>query len=131
MNQEKDGYLDEDMPDALVTNFVLAFTSGAEKIFHPGIMMSSKDSEPGKQSTYDALQTIVEKLDYFDDVEKLDDGQYKFTFEDTVVYVLWDVNNIREEINGEVKVTDVSGSETIMDVGDLSLTDSPVFIEML
>ncbi len=131
MNQEKDGYLETDMSDSLITNFVQAFASGAEKIFHPGIMKSSKEFEPGKESTYDALQTIVDKLDYFDNIEKLGAGQYKFTLENNVAYVLWGENDIPGEISGQVKMTDVSGSETVLNSADLSLSDSPVFVEIM
>ena len=131
MNQEKDGYLETDMSASLITNFVQAFASGAEKIFHPGIMKSSKESEPGKESTYDALQTIVDKLDYFDNIEKLGAGQYKFTLENNVVYVLWGENDIPGEISGQVKMTDASGSETVLNSADLSLSDSPVFVEIM
>jgi len=130
MNQEKDGYLETDMSDSLITNFVQAFASGAEKIFHPGIVKSTSKSEPGKENTYNALQTIVDKIDYFDTVEKLDDYQFKFTLENNVVYVLWGENNIPEEITGQVRMTDASGSETVLNITDLSLSDSPVFIEM-
>ncbi|MCK4364962.1 MAG: hypothetical protein KAW45_02820 [Thermoplasmatales archaeon] len=131
MNQEKDGYLETDMSDSLITNFVQAFASSAEKIFHPGIMKASKESESGKESIYNALQTIVDKLDYFDNIEKLGAGQYKFTLENNVVYILWGENNIPEEITGQIKMTDVSGSETILNTEDLSLSDSPVFIEIV
>ena len=94
MNQEKDSYLETDMPDSLITNFVQAFASGAEKIFHPGIVKSTSKSEPGKENTYNALQTIVNKIDYFNTVEKLDDYQFKFTLENNVVYVFWGENDM-------------------------------------
>lgn len=131
MNQEKDNYLEMDMSDSLITNFVQAFAGGAEKIFHPGIVKSSSKYEQGKENTYNAFQTIVDKIDFFDSVEKLDVGQYKFTLENNVVYVLWGENNIPEEIIGQVKMTDVSGSEIVLNTADLSLSDSPVFIEMI
>ena len=131
MDPEKEKYLDEDISEMLVTNFVQAFESGAEKIFHPGIMKSSKKSEPGKEDLYNALQTIVDKLDYFESVEKLNEGQYKFTMDDNVVYVLWGENTIPQEIIGQVIMTDVSGFETILDITEISISDSPVFIEII
>jgi len=137
MNEEKDSYVETDMSDSLVTNFVQAFASGAEKIFHPGIMNPSskegslKGPEPGKENIYNALRTIVDKIDYFDSVEKLDENQYKFTSEENIVYVIWGENNVPEEITDQIKKTDASGVETILDAEDLSLTDSPVFIEMI
>jgi hypothetical protein len=115
----------------LITSFVKAFESGAEKIFHPGIMKVSKKSEPEKESTYNALQTIIQKIDYFESVEKIRDGQYKFILESNVIYVLWNDTIIPEEIVGQVKITDVSGTETIVDSADIELSDSPVFIEII
>ena len=131
MNQEKDSYLETDMPDSLITNFVQAFASGAEKIFHPGIVKSTSKSEPSKENTYNAIQTIVNKIDYFNTVEKLDDYHFKFTLENNVVYVLWGENDMPEEITGQVKMTDVSGSETVLNSADIVISESPVFIEIL
>lgn len=124
-------YPEEDIADSLITNFVQAFASGAEKIFHPGIMKSSKKYEPEKESTYYALKTLVDKIDYFDSCEKLNDGQFKFNVKDNVVYVLWGEDNLSEEITGQVILTDVNGSETTLDSSEISLNDSPVFIEIL
>jgi hypothetical protein len=131
MDPEKESSGELDMSDALITNFVQAFASGAEKIFHPGLVTSSSKSEPGKETIYNAFQTIVKKLDYFDHVEQLDDGQYKFTIENDVVYVLWGGNDIPDEITGQVRVTDSIGSETLMQAADVVLSESPVFIEIL
>ena len=131
MHQYKDEYLETDMSDSLITNFVQAFASGAEKIFHPGIMKSYKKSEPNKENIYNALQTIVDKIDYFDSVDKLDIGQYKFTLGSNVVYVLWGEADIPEEITGQLTMTDVSGFEMVLDATDIVLSDSPVYIELI
>jgi hypothetical protein len=128
MSQDKGEYV-EDMADKLVTNFVLAFASGAEKIFHPSIMKKAGESE--KQDTYNALQTIVDKLNYFESVEKIADSQYKFTIDSDTVYVLWGKGAVPEEISGQVKMTDVSGTETVLNSEDLSLTESPIFVEII
>ena len=116
----------KDMADTLVTSFILAFASGAEKIFHPGLMKKS-----GKEDIYNALKTIVDKIDYFKSVEKLNDGQYKFTFDDNIVYVLWGEESINDEITGQIKKTDVSGAESIINSDELILSNSPVFIEII
>jgi hypothetical protein len=137
MDRDKEEIPEENMSNSLITNFVHAFASGAEKIFYPDIMMSSDDkepnkkSEPEKESTHFAFQTIVDKIDYFVSVEILDDGQYKFILENKSVYVLWGENNISDEIVGQVRVTDVSGVETIINSTDLVLSESPVFVEMI
>jgi hypothetical protein len=126
MSQDKNEYIEEGMSDAIVTNFVLAFASDAEKIFHPGIMKKS-----GKMDTYNALKTIVDKIDYFENVEELDEGQYKFTLENNVVYILWGEGSIPSEITGQIKKTDVNGTESIIDSDELSLSKNPVFIEII
>jgi hypothetical protein len=115
----------------LITSFVQAFYSGAEKIFHPGIMKISNKYENGKENTYYALKTLVNKIDYFESCEKLSEGQFKFIVNGAALYVLWGENNISEEIIGQVLLTDVSGSETILDSDELILSESPVFVEIL
>ncbi|KYK22237.1 hypothetical protein AYK24_02485 [Thermoplasmatales archaeon SG8-52-4] len=122
----KDISAEEEMADKMVTSFVIAFASGAEKIFHPGIMMKS-----GKEDTYYALKTIVDKIDYFSSVEKLSEGQYKFSIDTNVVYVLWGEGNITDEITGQIKTTDVSGIESIIYSDELILSSSPIFVEKI
>ena len=36
-----------------------------------------------------------------------------------------------DEITGQVKMTDSSGSETVLDSADIVISESPVFIEIL
>ncbi len=120
----------EDMGSSLVTNFVLAFYSGAEKIFYPGIMKNPDKKEISKMNTFNALNTIISKIDYFISIEKLDEGQYKFILEDKTVYVLWGDGSIPEEITGQIKKTDVSGQEIILNSDELVLSKSPVYIEI-
>jgi hypothetical protein len=119
-----------DMGSSLVTNFVSAFHSGADKIFHPGIMRDSGKNEPSKMDIYNAFSTIIGKIDYFLSVEKLDEGQYKFVFENKSVYVLWGEGSIPAEITGQIKKTDVSGQETIINSDELVLSTSPIYVEM-
>jgi hypothetical protein len=131
MDKEKENYENENIADSLIKNFTQAFESGAEKIFHPGIMKISKKIEPGKDETYYALQTLIGKIDYFDICEKLTEGQFKFIFNESIVYVLWGEENVTNEITGQVRLTDVSGIETILDSEGIILSESPVFIEIL
>jgi hypothetical protein len=74
---------------------------------------------------------LVNKIDYFESCEKLSEGQFKFIVNGAALYVLWGENNISEEIIGQVLLTDVSGSETILDSDELILSESPVFVEIL
>jgi hypothetical protein len=109
----------------------MAFASGAEKIFHPGIMKKEGKSEPGKEDTYNALQTIVHKIDYFKSIEKINDSQYKFVLEENDVYVLWGEGIIPSEITGQVRKTEATGEESILNADDLIISENPVFIEMI
>lgn len=129
MDIDKENYKGIDMSDSLITNFVIAFHCGAEKIFHPGI--SKSKLEGNKESTYNSLKTIIQKIDFFKSVEKLNENQYKFTLENKIVYILWGEANIPEEITGQVMVTDSNGTETIKDATDIVLSDSPIFVELV
>jgi len=72
---------------------------------------------------------MVEKLDYFEKVEKLTEGQYKFTKQGETVYCLWGKEKVPSEISGKIKVTDIYGQSKEMDAKDLKLSEEPVFIE--
>jgi len=134
-------YEEDKQAMALVKGYVRAFTNGAEKIIYniwydPGSSEKFMNAavvrvDRSEKPLYYAFKTMIDKIDYFTSVEKLDEGLFKFIVNNTVVYVLWGVNNIPEEITGQVKITDISGSETVLNIADLSLSDSPVFIEMI
>ena len=115
----------ENMSDYFITSLVSAFASGAEKIFVPGIMKKEKEDQ------YQIMKLLVDKIDYFKSVETINSRQYRFTLDDRVVYVVWGEDNILEEISGQVNLTDVSGSETVIYTKDIIFTESPVFIEIL
>jgi len=74
---------------------------------------------------------MISKIDYFTSVEKLDEGMFKFIVNNTIVYVLWGEESIPDEITGQIKKTDVSGTEFIINSDELSLSNSPVFIEIM
>jgi hypothetical protein len=131
MDFEKESYVETNMSDALIKNFTIAFANGAEKIFHPGISISSKKNEPGKDDVYNALQIIIDKIDYFNTVQTLGEGQYKFIMDNNTVYIIWGENNIPNEITGQVILTDASGYETIINVDEITLSEEPLFIEMI
>ncbi|HEC31453.1 MAG TPA: hypothetical protein ENI41_03070 [Deltaproteobacteria bacterium] len=120
----------------MIKNFVQAFNTGADKIFYIGLEESPSDPEAWlikdseKQETYQAFKTMVSKIDYFSSVKKLGERQYKFIVNDKPVYVLWGTGNLPTEITGTVKVTDIHGSEMLLDVSQITLNDSPIFIEV-
>lgn len=136
-----DAIYDEDKQAAdLIKGYVRAFANGAEKIIYniwydPG---SSKDFmraavirvDHTKKPLYYAFKTMINKLDYFISVKKLDEGVYKFVVNNTSVYVLWGKNTLPDEITGQVKVTDIQGIERIIDASEVKISDKPVFIEI-
>lgn len=58
-------------------------------------------------------------------------GQYKFSVEGKTIYTLWGGGSIPAEISGRIKVTYLSRDEKEMDAGELTLTESPIFVEKL
>ena len=87
--------------------------------------------EGKKESTYNGLKTIIQKIDFFDSVEKLNENQYKFTINNNIVYILWGEGDMPEEITGQVTLIYSNGSEVVKDTTDIVLSDSPVFIELV
>lgn len=116
---------------------ILAFTNGVEYVFidligpDGGLVGSSMafntDSQP--RLFLATLRTIDQKLVGFSKVEKITDGQYKFTVGDKTVYALWS-GTLPSKISGKVKVTDIKGQEQMMDAAAIKLnTDQPVIVE--
>lgn len=63
-------------------------------------------------------------------VEKIADGQYKFTVGSKTVYALWS-GTLPPEISDSVKVTDMEGQEHTMDATNIKLgTDQPVLVDL-
>ena len=96
-------------------------------------------------STHQVYLNLVDKINNFEKVEKIEEkytvgkedwqgatsqlGQYKFINGDEVVYVLWGEAQVPSEISGKIKVTDIYGKSEVIDSKELSLTDSPIFVE--
>jgi len=103
-----------------------------------------------RQPLFFAHKTIAKMLDYPLTAEKIREeisggsglsgengnkkiviGQYKFSVEGKTIYALWGSGSVPAEISGRVKVTYLSGDEKEMDAGELTLTESPIFVEKL
>jgi hypothetical protein len=136
--------------DFLVKTFVYAFGEGEEKLFYVGLDPSPGDPESWllfawmekspygekmvskkRQAPFFAFKTMVEKIDYFTEVEKLKEGHYKFTVDGKPVYVLWGSGGVPSKIKGKVKVTDIYGKEEQREASSIILTDSPIFLESM
>jgi len=106
------------------------FVRGAEDPWeHMGLL--TKDFE--KKPSFDSYKTMIEKVDYFTGIEKLDEGQYLYTFSDRdPIYVLWSdsgTSALPPDLKGKVKVTDYLGNEQIKPASKIVLTESPIFVE--
>lgn len=133
-----EGATSEEWAAYIIEQYVYAFSQDIKKIFYVGLDNSPGDEETwlidkngNKQYMFYAFQTMVDKIDYFTEVDQLKANQYKFKVDDQWVYVLWGNGNPSNEISGIVDVTDLAGTITQMDISELDLTDSPVFVEMV
>jgi len=136
----RDGVSPEEHGQILVRSYVSSFASGADKFFYniyraiyfdPPLQKRSAliDENGDRRPASYGLKTLIEKLDAFTSAEKLAEGQYRFTVEGKVIYVLWDSGEIPEEITGDILVTDIYGEETRIDSSAISLTKNPIFVE--
>ena len=96
------------------------------------------DEDNSRKPAFTSYKTMIEKVDYFIDIEKIADGQYKYTFSNKdPVYVLWCdeiiggscIHSIPSEISGTVTATDYLGNEVTKDASQITLTESPIFVE--
>jgi len=82
-----------------------------------------------KTPYYYALKTLATKLENFTSVENMGEGRYKFIVDNKPVYVLWGMGSLPSEITGTVKMTDISGNEEQKQAPEITLSNSPIFIE--
>lgn len=132
----------EDFASQIVRSFIYAFGEGATKLFYVGLDETSPGEENSwlincqspnrgcqKQAGFYSFQTMVSKIDYFDEAEKLAEGQYKFMVLDRPVYVLWS-GSMPEEISGLIKVTNLKGQEKTLETKEAQIQfNQPIFIE--
>jgi len=132
---------DEAAAALLVKGYVRAFALGADKLFYvvlkptpkfpPNVVVSSLINTHGdKRTTYFAMETMIEKLGSFAGVEELDSGLFKFETPQGPVYVVWNCSRLpEEEFEGKVLLTDILGETRTMLVQDVTVGDTPVFLE--
>ncbi len=116
---------------------VIGFDAGLEKVFVD--LYGGDDSKIGSSSLYSdqryesrllltTLRTISEYLDGFTEVEKLAEGQYRFTARGDDVYALWE-GSVPSELGGTVTVVEIDGSSSTMNASGISFdTDAPVLV---
>jgi len=140
------GASEEGQAQDIIKYFTMMYNAGYSKIYN---YLLDHDFLPGVPDIYESIgvlyengrkkisfgtyQLMIEKLDHFTSISKLADGQYKYTFSNKKpVYVLWcDTGTCSppSEISGQVTVTDYLGDEEVMDANQITLTESPVFVE--
>ncbi|MFQ6066249.1 MAG: hypothetical protein ACE5K3_03105 [bacterium] len=143
---------------SLARSYIFALANGAKKIFYvnlrlpehlppeeeggPGFsdLSTLVDSSGNLTPLFYAHCTIASKLEDFQRVEKIKErvrgrtileGRYRFLKNNKAVYVLWGRGKLPSEIEGKVRVTDISGSEEILTSDSIRLTSSPVFVEKI
>lgn len=143
----------ERMSVELVKEFVAAFGEGADKLFYMGLDNATPTAEAArlvncgvviggeleedrlvledcvKQKPFFAFKTMAARLDYFESVEKLAEGQYLFMVEGHPVYILWGEGLLPAEIGARAAVSDIYGEEHEVAADDIVLTDSPIYVE--
>ncbi len=80
----------------------------------------------GELSESDEIETIKEKIGDW----SIEEGQYRFNIKGKTFYALWGTGPLPPEITGEVKVTELSGTQRLADTTTLRLSDSPIFVEI-
>lgn len=154
-SHQTQNYDNEDFAKILARSYIFALANGVEKLFYVNIKMppqaggggppfderSALITDSGEKSTlFYAHLTVAEllgKLSPDDTVEiisesvgdwHIDAGQYKFTINGTTIYALWGRGSLPAEITGEVRLIDITGTETLTEAASVSLSDSPIFI---
>jgi hypothetical protein len=115
---------------------VIGFELGVERYFIDlmggsgsiggSAMINDMTQEP--RLFFYTLQALGKNLQGFDTVEKLRDGQYRFTVNGRNVYALWE-GAVPSTISGAVTVIGLDGDETIMDADSLTYDEEqPVLV---
>jgi hypothetical protein len=153
-SHQTQSYSNEDFAKILARSYIFALANGVDKLFYVNLRMprfydagipfderSALVTDNGENSAlFQSHLTIVNVLGDLssdDEVEiiresigdwHIDEGQYKFVIQGQTIYALWGSGPLPAEINGEVTVIDITGTEKIADASAINLTDSPIFI---
>jgi len=138
---------DRDSFDTLLAKAtVVSLALGVEKLFYIQNWVYWDEYNLEESSTHNVYLNLVDKLNYFDEVTIIKEeyikhsgdsdgievtlGQYKFSYKNNEIYVLWGEGAIPQEITGKVTVTDMSGESEIISAEDIVLSEKPIFVEM-
>ena len=135
---------------------VFALSKGAEKLFYieNWLMWEKDEAQKEKKptpldknnSTNKVYLNLVNTMNQFDKIETIKEdyvlnqrqdegatskiGQYKIINGSNIIYALWGKAELPSEITGKIIVTDIYGEKNETDAEKLTLSDSPVFIEI-
>jgi len=131
---------EEEINRLIVRATVLSLALGADKIFFISDNWRHK-------STFKVYETLVEMLNHFDRIEVVDQkyvenygkdagvssvyGCYKFEAGNRSIYVVWGDGKLSRYVKGKVRITDIYGNEKIADASEVTLTNTPIYVEVL
>ena len=155
-SHQTQSYTNADFAKILARSYIFALANGVDKLFYVNLRMppfydsgipfderSALITDKGEESAlFDAHYIVAMflcNLDFDDGDtvviinEKVEGwfvevGQYKFTIDGKTIYALWGSGSLPAEITGQVRVIDITGTETISNASSVHLTDSPIFI---
>ena len=85
------------------------------------------------QKAMDAYHKMIEQIDYFTEVQKLAEGQYKFVLPREIVYVVWDEDvSLIDELSQmqNLDVTNIYGESSEISGGGFELRELPAYIKI-
>ena len=148
-------YSAEEFAQVLARSYIFALANGVDKFFYVNIKLppvkngvpfderSALIKDNGDKSplfyAHLTVANILGEISESDTVEKIkekvggwsiEEGQYKFNIKGKTIYALWGTGSLPPEVAGEVKVTEITGTQRVTDSATLKLSDSPIFIEM-
>jgi hypothetical protein len=155
-SHQTQSYTNADFAKILARSYIFTLANGVDKLFYVNLRMpphydsgipfderSALITNDGKKSALfkahltisnilgdldlnegDTVKVISERVNgWFVEV-----GQYKFTIDGKTAYALWGSGSLPAEITGQVRIIDITGTETISNAASVRLTDSPIFI---
>ncbi|MEW6142724.1 MAG: hypothetical protein AB1597_06130 [Chloroflexota bacterium] len=146
----------EEFARILTRSYIFALANDVDKLFYVNIRLppvrhgvpfderSALIRDNGEKAPlFYAHQTVARLLGDFEAGDRavilhekvgpwhIEEGQYRFSVKGRTVYALFGSGVLPSELNGKVRVTDISGLSRIVEASSVRLTDSPIFVEQL
>jgi hypothetical protein len=152
--RQTENYTNADFAKILARSYIFALANGVDKLLYVNLRMppsynsgipfderSALITNNGEKSAlfyaHLTVANMLGELGEGDTVEiirekvgdwHIDEGQYKFTIQGRTIYTLWGSGSLPAEITGDVRVIDITGTESVTNAATLQLSDSPIFI---